>query len=60
MPRGAPGFTVGRDETLLGLHGSPTSDLIFENVRVPAGNRLGAEGEGFKVAMVTLDEARLN
>ncbi len=60
VPREAPGFTVGRDEKLLGLHGSPTSELIFDEVRVPADNRLGAEGEGFKVAMVTLDEARLN
>jgi alkylation response protein AidB-like acyl-CoA dehydrogenase len=60
VPRDAPGFTVGRDEPLLGLHGSPTSELIFDEVRVPAHNRLGAEGEGFKVAMATLDEARLN
>ncbi len=60
VPRDAPGFTLGRDEELLGLHGSPSSELIFDEVRVPAGNRLGAEGEGFKVAMATLDEARLN
>ena len=60
MARDTPGFSVGRDEKLLGLHGSPTSELIFDNVRVPAGNRLGEEGEGFGVAMVTLDEARLN
>ena len=60
MPRETPGFSVGRDEKLLGLRGSPTSELIFDNVRVPAENRLGEEGEGFRVAMVTLDEARLN
>ena len=60
MPRDTPGFSVGRDEKLLGLHGSPTSELIFDNVRVPVENRLGEEGEGFRVAMVTLDEARLN
>jgi len=60
VPRGAPGFTIGRVETLLGLHGSPTTELIFDNVRVPVENRLGEEGEGFKIAMATLDEARLN
>jgi alkylation response protein AidB-like acyl-CoA dehydrogenase len=60
VPRGTPGLTIGRDEKLLGLHGSPTSELFFENVRVPVGNRLGEEGEGFKIAMFTLDEARLN
>ena len=60
VPRDTPGLTIGRDETLLGLHGSPTTELLFEQARVPAANRLGAEGEGFKIAMVTLDEARLN
>ena len=60
MARDTPGFSVGRDEPLLGLRGSPTGELIFDNARVPAGNRLGEEGEGFKLAMVTLDEARLN
>jgi alkylation response protein AidB-like acyl-CoA dehydrogenase len=60
IPRGLPGFHFGRNEDLLGLRGSPTSELIFEEVRVPAANRLGQEGEGFKIAMATLDEARLN
>ena len=60
VPKGTPGLGIGRDEKLLGLHGSPTTELVFENLRVPAGNRLGAEGEGFKIAMETLDEARLN
>jgi alkylation response protein AidB-like acyl-CoA dehydrogenase len=60
VPRGAPGFTIGRDEKLIGLHGSPTTELIFEEVRVPATHVLGDEGTGFKVAMATLDEARLN
>jgi acyl-CoA dehydrogenase len=60
VPRDTPGLRIGRDEKLLGLHGSPTTELFFENVRVPLENRLGEEGEGFKIAMATLDEARLN
>ncbi|MFQ5935246.1 MAG: acyl-CoA dehydrogenase family protein [Acidiferrobacterales bacterium] len=60
VPRDTPGFSCGRDEDLLGLRGSPTTELIFEEARVPADHRLGNEGEGFKIAMVTLDEARLN
>ena len=60
VPRETPGLTVVRDEDLLGLRGSPTTELNFENVRIPADHLLGEEGGGFKVAMVTLDEARLN
>jgi alkylation response protein AidB-like acyl-CoA dehydrogenase len=60
VERGAAGLAPGRPEKLLGLHGSPTSEIVFDRVRVPLGNRLGAEGEGFRIAMATLDEARLN
>ncbi|QEX20212.1 acyl-CoA dehydrogenase [Hypericibacter adhaerens] len=60
VPKGLRGFEVGQDEELMGLRGSPTSELIFDEVRVPAAYRLGGEGEGFKLAMATLDEARLN
>lgn len=60
VPREISGLTVVRDENLLGLRGSPTTELNFENVRIPADHLLGEAGGGFKVAMVTLDEARLN
>jgi len=60
VPRDTPGFAFGRDEDLIGLRGSPTTQLAFDGVRVPADHRLGEEGEGFKIAMVSLDEARLN
>ncbi|MGE0240837.1 MAG: acyl-CoA dehydrogenase family protein [Parvibaculaceae bacterium] len=60
VPRDTPGLVIGRNEKLIGLHGSPTTQLFFDNVRVPAGNRLGEEGDGFKIAMVSLDEARAN
>jgi alkylation response protein AidB-like acyl-CoA dehydrogenase len=60
VPRDMPGFSRGRNENLLGLRGSPTTQLSFDNVRVPASFRLGEEGEGFKIAMISLDEARLN
>ncbi len=58
--RGAKGFTIGADEPLVGLRGSPTTQLHFDGVRVPATDMLGTEGEGFRIAMATLDEARLN
>lgn len=60
VPLGAEGFTVGPDEPLIGLRGCPANELILEDVRVPVSNRLGEEGAGFKIAMVALDEARLN
>lgn len=60
VPRDAPGLSVGPAEKLLGLHSSPTAEVIFDNVVVPIEARLGEEGSGFKLAMVTMDEARIN
>jgi alkylation response protein AidB-like acyl-CoA dehydrogenase len=54
-----PGFSVGKLEHKLGIRGSPTGQPIFDDVRVPAENLIGNEGEGFKVAMATLDRSRL-
>ena len=54
-----PGFQVGRLEHKMGMRGSPTGQLLFEDALVPADNLVGAEGEGFKVAMRTLDHSRL-
>ncbi len=54
-----PGFSVGKLEHKLGIRGSPTGQPIFEGVRVPGENVLGEVGEGFKVAMATLDRSRL-
>jgi len=54
-----PGFQVGRNEEKMGLHGSRTASLFLENVRLPASRRLGAEGEGFRIAMTTLDHSRI-
>src|SRR5947209_6835442 len=54
-----PGFSVGKLEHKLGIRGSPTGQPIFDGVRVPAENLLGDVGQGFKVAMATLDRSRL-
>jgi butyryl-CoA dehydrogenase len=59
VEKGTPGFAVGHTEDKLGLRASDTTDLIFENCRVPAGNRLGEEGDGFKIAMSGLDSGRI-
>ena len=54
-----PGFSVGKVEHKLGIRGSGTSQLVFENCRVSAANMLGKEGDGFKIAMSTLDAGRI-
>jgi alkylation response protein AidB-like acyl-CoA dehydrogenase len=54
-----PGFSVGKLEHKLGIRGSPTGQPIFDSVRVPDDNRIGDVGQGFKVAMATLDRSRL-
>ena len=55
-----PGFAAPRVEHKMGIRGSPTAELTFDDVRVPAANRLGTEGEGFRIAMATLDRSRLS
>jgi alkylation response protein AidB-like acyl-CoA dehydrogenase len=54
----APGFEVGRIEPKMGIKGSTTGEVFFNDCRIPAANRLGEEGEGFKVAMRVLDRSR--
>jgi alkylation response protein AidB-like acyl-CoA dehydrogenase len=54
-----PGFQIGKKEDKLGLRGSPTVSLVFENMRVPAANVLGTPGQGFVYAMQSLDNGRL-
>jgi alkylation response protein AidB-like acyl-CoA dehydrogenase len=54
-----PGFSVGKMEPKLGIRASATSEILFEDCRVPAENRLGEEGEGFKIAMSVLDVGRI-
>lgn len=59
VEKGTPGLIIGKDEHKMGLHGSRTVQLTFENMVVPAENLLGAEGEGFKIAMSNLDVGRI-
>jgi alkylation response protein AidB-like acyl-CoA dehydrogenase len=54
-----PGFVRGKKEPKLGIRASATSELTFEDCRIPASNRLGEEGEGFKIAMAVLDAGRI-
>ena len=58
IPGGTPGLTPGRKEDKMGQRASNTTLVHFDNVRVPVSQRLGEEGEGFKIAMATLDRAR--
>jgi butyryl-CoA dehydrogenase len=59
VERGMPGFSIGKLEDKLGIRGSSTAELIFENCRIPKANTLGKVNEGFKVCMVTLDSGRI-
>lgn len=59
VPADAPGVRVGQVFDKMGLHGSPTGELVLEDVNVPAANRLGEEGKGFTVAMRALDSGRI-
>jgi Acyl-CoA dehydrogenases len=54
-----PGFSIGKKELKMGIRGSATAELIFNNVRIPKENLLGKVGEGFKIAMMTLDGGRI-
>jgi alkylation response protein AidB-like acyl-CoA dehydrogenase len=54
-----PGFQVGKKEPKLGIRASATSEIVFEDYKVPVENRLGEEGEGFKIAMTVLDAGRI-
>jgi len=56
----SPGFSAPRVEHKMGIRGSPTAELTFDDVQVPETNRLGNEGDGFKIAMTTLDHSRLS
>jgi butyryl-CoA dehydrogenase len=59
VERGAPGFRVGHEGHKLGIHATACTELSFSNCEVPAENRLGAEGEGYKIALSTLDGGRV-
>jgi len=60
LERGMPGLSFGPPERKMGWHAQPTCQVIMDQVRVPLANRIGAEGQGFKIAMAGLDGGRLN
>jgi butyryl-CoA dehydrogenase len=59
VEKDTPGFIFGKKEKKMGIRSSPTCELVFENCRIPAERLLGKEGEGFKIAMKTLDGGRV-
>ncbi|MDQ0482299.1 acyl-CoA dehydrogenase [Guptibacillus hwajinpoensis] len=59
IERDMPGFSVGKKEKKMGLNGSNTVEIVFEDCRVPVENRLGEEGQGFKIAMANLESGRI-
>ena len=58
VERDTPGVSVGKEEDKMGIRSSNTTEVIFQDVRIPAANLLGKEGDGFKIAMQTLDISR--
>ncbi len=60
VEKNAPGLSFGKQERKLGWHSQPTAMVIFEDCRVPVANRIGAEGDGFRIAMKGLDGGRVN
>ena len=60
VEKGTPGLSFGPPEKKLGWNASPTAQVVFEDCRVPVSNRVGAEGDGFRIAMAGLDGGRLN
>ena len=59
VEKGTPGLIIGKNERKMGLHGSSTVQVTFEDMKIPAANILGNEGEGFKIAMANLDAGRI-
>jgi len=59
VEKGTPGFTVSKTEDKLGIRASDTAELVFDECRVPAAHRIGEEGQGFKIALATLDGGRI-
>lgn len=60
IEKGMPGFRIGKKENKMGIRGSDTAELIFEDCKVPVENRLGEEGQGFKIFLHTLDGGRIS
>ncbi|HET7677152.1 MAG TPA: acyl-CoA dehydrogenase family protein [Candidatus Limnocylindrales bacterium] len=60
VEKGAPGFRFGRKERKMGIRSCPAAELVFEAAEVPAANRLGAEGEGYRIALSALGEGRIS
>jgi butyryl-CoA dehydrogenase len=60
VEKGTPGFAFGRKERKLGIRSSPAAELVFDGAEVPAANRLGAEGEGYRIALSALGEGRIS
>ncbi len=60
VERGTPGFTAGKKENKLGMRASETTEMIFDNCRIPDSNRMGPIGDGFKQSMKVLDGGRIS